>query len=144
LAIVLVLLGAPLLAPARAQESVDAKAAQVMENARKAIGPISPEERRKACRAQTKENEIVVCAPDDKEFRVQSTNEVDPTSRQATRDGMPHAPKLDGEPCDIKLITCFGLGRAREAMIMIDLGSIPETPPGSDAEKIGNGEMRRR
>lgn len=127
---------------ALAQDATDAKTTQVLETAREAIGPISPEQRRKACRAQTVENEIVVCAPDDgKEWRI--TPEEDTTSRQATRTGVPRAPKLDGEACDTKLITCMGFGKARK-IYFVDLKSIPETPKGSDAEKVANGEMRDR
>jgi hypothetical protein len=134
-----------LAAPAHGQNSADATTTQVMEAARQAIGPISPEQRRKACRAQTKQGEIIVCAPGDgKEWRIQSETELDPTSRRATRTGVPRAPKLDGEACDTKLITCMGFGRKRDPMIIIDLEAIPETPKGSDAEKVANGEMSDR
>jgi hypothetical protein len=145
LTIVLMLLCAPLVAPARAQEHADAKTARIMETARQAIGPISPEQHRKACRAETKENEIIVCAPDDKEFRVKSSNELDPTSRQATRDGVPRAPDLAPKYGGSSVMrACLLPPCPPPAMYMIDLKALPETPPGSDAEKVGNGEMRRR
>ena len=128
----------------RAQGAPDDKTVQVMATARTAIGPISPEQARKACQAQDKQDDIVVCAQvDSKEFRVPSSAEFDPTSRAATRTGVPRAPKFDGDACDIKLITCFGFGKTRK-MYLIDLAAIPPTPVGSDAEKVANGEMSDR
>ncbi len=116
-----------------------------MARARAAVGPVSPDQARKACQAQDKQGDIVVCAPaDSKEFRVQSSAELDPNSRASLRTGVPRAPKLDGEPCDIKKITCFGFGRKRDPMYFVDLDSIPPTPEGSDAEKVANGEMSDR
>lgn len=129
---------------AQAQESTDRRTTEVMAKSRAAIGPISPEEQRKACRATTKEGEIVVCAPGDgKEFRVESSAQLNPNSRAATRTGVPRAPKFDGEACDTKKITCFGFGKTRK-IELIDLASIPATPPGSDADKVGKGELRDR
>ena len=130
----------------RAQEAaVDAKTAEVISRARSAIGPVSPEQQRRACLAQDKSGDIVVCAPGDgKEFRVQSSSELDPNSRQATRTGVPRAPKLDKDACDTRQITCFGFGRQRTPMYMIDLSTIGETPKGSDAEKVAKGEMSDR
>ena len=128
----------------RAQGEPDDKTVQVMATARAAVGPISPEQARKACQAQDKEGEIVVCAQvDSKEFRVPSGAEFDPNSRAAMRTGVPRAPKFDGEACDVKLITCLGFGKTRK-LYLIDLAAIPETPAGSDAEKVANGEMSDR
>lgn len=120
-------------------------AEQMVERAKAAYGPLAPQ-RPKTCGTQDKSGEIVVCAPDDgKQWRVPSTSEGDPTSRQATRTGMPRAPQLDRGTCKGKgQLGCIGLGgRARE-IYMIDLKSIPETPKGSDAEKVANGEMSDR
>lgn len=107
---------------------------------------MTPEQQRKACQAQSKDSEIVVCAGGgDKEFRVQSSSQLDPNSRQATRTGVPRAPQLDRGSCKGKgQVGCIGIGgRARE-IYMIDLKSIPETPKDSDAEKVANGEMADR
>jgi hypothetical protein len=136
-----------LLAPqtSPAQGTPDEKTVQVMATARAAVGPISPEQARKACEAQDKQGDIIVCASvGTKQFRVQSTAELNPNSRASTRTGVPRAPKFDGEACDTKLITCLGFGRKRDAMYFIDLASIPPTPTGSDAEKVANGEMSDR
>jgi hypothetical protein len=140
------LLSAAALAPqvVRAQAGSDARTSQLMATARAAIGPISPEQARKACQAQDKQGDIVVCAPaDSKQFRVESSAQLDPTSRANLRTGVPRAPKFDGEACDVKKITCFGFGRSRK-IELIDLAAIPATPEGSDAEKVAKGEMRDR
>ena len=133
-------------APAFAQQAGDRQAQDMIDRARSSYGPMTPEQKRKACQAQSKDSDIVVCAGgDDKEFRVQSSSELDPSSRQATRTGVPRAPQLDRGSCKGKgQIGCLGLGgRARE-IYMIDLKSIPETPKDSDAEKVANGEMADR
>ncbi|MGN6355993.1 MAG: hypothetical protein ACTHLU_00745 [Novosphingobium sp.] len=130
--------------PAFAQETGE-RAEQMVERAKAAYGPLAPQ-RPKNCGSQDKNGEIVVCAPDDgKQWRVPSTSESDPNSRQATRTGVPRAPQLDRGSCKGKgQVGCIGLGgRARE-IYMIDLKSIPETPKGSDAEKVANGEMADR
>jgi hypothetical protein len=105
-------------------------------------GPLVPQ-RPKACGTQDKNGEIVVCAPDSgKQWRVPSTTDSDPTSRQATRTGIPRAPQLDRGSCKGKgQVGCIGIGRAAAPMYMIDLSTIPETPKGSDAEKVAKGEM---
>lgn len=133
--------------PTRAQDGVDTSTEEVMERARQAIGPISPEQQRKACRNQETDGEIIVCAPGDadKQFRVQSSSELDPTSRQATRDGVPRAPDLAPRYGGVTVArACFLPPCPPPKMYMIDLGSIPETPAGSDAEKVAKGEMRAR
>jgi hypothetical protein len=139
-------LGAQFLATAHGQVGADAAASRAIETARQAIGPISSEQRLKACRAVSKEDEIVVCAPDDgAQWRVQSSNEVDPTSRQATRDGVPRAPDLAPKYGGVHILAaCLLPPCPPPPMYMIDLSSIPETPRGSDAEKVAQGEMRDR
>lgn len=149
----LLLAAAPVLlaggGPALAQQAGDRAAQEMVDRARSSYGPMTPEQSRKACQAQSaqsKDSEIVVCAGgDDKEFRVQSSSQLDPNSRQATRTGVPRAPQLDRGSCKGKgQLGCFNLGgRARE-IYMIDLKSIPETPEGSDAEKVAKGELADR
>ena len=144
----LVLAAAPPLLAATAcanAQDTGGGAEQMVERAKAAYGPLAPQ-RPKNCGSQDKNGEIVVCAPDDgKQWRVPSTSESDPNSRQATRTGMPRAPQLDRGSCRGKgQVGCIGLGgRARE-IYMIDLRSIPETPKGSDAERVANGEMADR
>ena len=137
---------APLLAQTAAEPTADQKARNMVDRARASYGPISPEQQRKACRAQNREGEIVVCAGgDDKEFRIQSSSALDPTSRQATRTGVPRAPQLDKGSCKgTGHVGCIGLGGKAREIYMIDLKSIPETPKDSDAEKVARGDMSDR
>ena len=129
-----------------ASPSAESPAAPTAESmaarARAAYGPLAPQ-RPKTCGTQDKNGEIVVCAPDDgKQWRIPSTTDSDPTSRQATRTGIPRAPQLDRGSCKGKgQLGCIGIGRAATPMYMIDLSTIPETPKGSDAEKVAKGEM---
>jgi hypothetical protein len=131
---------------APAQDAPDATTAEVMARARAAVGPVSPEQRRRQCAAQDKQGDIVVCAPgDDKEFRVKSSSELDPNSRQATRTGVPRAPDLAPKYPGVAVMkACFIPPCPKPPMYMIDLSSIKETPKGSDAEKVANGEMSDR
>jgi hypothetical protein len=126
-------------------ESAAGSAESMTARARAAYGPLAPQ-RPKACGTQDKNGEIVVCAPDDgKQWRIPSTSESDPTSRQATRTGIPRAPQLDRGSCKGKgQIGCIGIGRSAAPIYMIDLSTIPETPKDSDAEKVAKGEMSDR
>jgi hypothetical protein len=133
-------------APSSAAPPAPAATAESMiAQAKSAYGPLAPQ-RPKTCGTQDKNGEIVVCAPDDgKQWRVPSTSDSDPTSRQATRTGVPRAPQLDRGSCKGKgQLGCIGVGRAAAPMYMIDLSAIPETPKGSDAEKVAKGEMSDR
>lgn len=113
--------------------------------AKAAYGPLTPQ-RPKACGSTDKDGDIVVCAPDDgKQWRIPSTTDSDPTSRQATRTGVPRAPQLDRGSCKGKgQLGCIGIGRAAPPIYMIDLSAIPATPKDSDAEKVAKGEMSDR
>lgn len=135
--------------PALAQnatDSADIKAQDMVNRARTSYGPMTPQQQRKACLEQNKDGEIVVCAGgDDKEFRVQSSSQLNDTSRQATRTGVPRAPQLDKGSCKgTGHIGCIGLGGKGHEIYMIDLKSIPETPKDSDAEKVAKGEKSDR
>lgn len=88
--------------------------------------------------------DIVVCAPDDgAQWRVPSTAESDPTSREALRDGVPRAPQLDRGSCRGQP-GCITGGWAPPPIYIIDLAAIPEAPKDSDAEKVAKGEMSDR
>lgn len=147
------LLAAPLLfivagGPGSAQTAADTaerNAQDMVDRAKAAYGPASPQ-RPRNCGSQDRNGEIVVCAPDDgKQWRIAPPSERDPTSRQATRTGVPRAPQLDRGSCKgTGHVGCFGLGGKAKEIYMIDLGSIPETPKDSDAEKVANGEMSDR
>jgi hypothetical protein len=134
--------------PAVAQDAANPagpSAESMAARAKAAYGPLAPQ-RPKACGTQDKNGEIVVCAPDDgKQWRIPSTSDSDPTSRQATRTGVPRAPQLDRGSCKGKgQLGCIGIGRAAVPMYMIDLSAIPQTPKDSDAEKVAKGEMSDR
>ena len=135
----------PSLAQADAPAAADRTAQGMVDRARATYGPAAPQ-RPRNCGSQDKSGEIVVCAPDDgTQWRIAPTTESDPTSRQATRTGVPRAPQLDRGSCKGKgQLGCIGLGGKAREIYMIDLTSIPETPKGSDAEKVANGEMSDR
>lgn len=127
------------------QNPADSTAEAMAARAKAAYGPLVPQ-RPKACGTQDKNGEIVVCAPEDgKQWRIPSTTDSDPSSRQATRTGVPRAPQMDRGSCKGKgQLGCIGIGRTAAPMYMIDLSAIPPTPKGSDAEKVAKGEMSDR
>jgi hypothetical protein len=85
--------------------------------------------------------DIVVCARkpgDSAQFRVKSTAELDPKSRQNLYDGLPRGPDISGLPdCSSG---CMRMGRNPPPIHLIDLSKIPEAPEGSDADRIAKGE----
>jgi hypothetical protein len=131
--------------PGWAQDAVDRKVDSMVDRAKAAYGPAAPQ-RPKTCGTQNKDGEIVVCAPDDgKQWRIAPPSDSDPTSRQATRTGMPRAPQLDRGSCKgTGHVGCIGLGGKGHEIYMIDLSTIPETPKDSDAEKVAKGEKSDR
>jgi hypothetical protein len=82
------------------------------------------------------EGEIVVCgeAGDSDRYRVPSD-----TDRGVPKDEVPRAPNVSGLPdCSSG---CMRVGKTPRRPLLIDLDTIPEAPPGSDADKIAKGEM---
>ncbi len=113
----------------------------MIAKARETYGPPSPA---KARCDQGNEGEITVCAPDRGErWRVPPTSETSPQSREALYDGLPRAPQLDRGSCKGQP-GCMVGGWAPPPVYMIDLSKLPETPEGSDADKIAKGEMAER
>ncbi|MCJ2187242.1 hypothetical protein [Novosphingobium beihaiensis] len=105
-------------------------------------GQITPDRSRNHCLRTIKQGEIVVCAPDEEEFRVKSTAELDPNSPEALDDGRLHTPDVAGAGIfKGKATASFG---SVTVPYIIDLSEIPEAPAGSDADKIAKGEMRAR
>ncbi|SFF74270.1 hypothetical protein SAMN05518801_101146 [Novosphingobium sp. CF614] len=107
-------------------------------------GGVTPDTSRSRCFKTIRQGEIVVCAPDEDEFRVKSTGDEDPYSAQALNDGRPHAPDVSGLP-DCRPGSrkgCIGIGSVPPPVYLIDLSSIPLAPAGSDADKIAKGEIR--
>jgi len=132
-ALLLIAPASPLIAQAEGVSARDA-----IEQARKTYGPPPP---RKQCRDQGDSEEIVVCAEeeqDDAEFRVKSTNELDPDSREALNDGLPRAPDVAGD--GIFKGKGISLGGAPVPAYMFDLSELPQAPEGSDADLIAKGE----
>lgn len=134
-----------LAAPAAAQEEAASpgpgpSAEQAIEQQKKVYGP--PDQRRR-CGVADASGDIVVCATDSKEFRVQSSAELNPNSHEALYDGLPRAPQLDRGSCKGQA-GCLSFGYAPEPIYYIDLKAIPEAPPGSDADLIAKGEKAER
>jgi len=87
--------------------------------------------------------EIVVCgAKDDSQYRVKSTAELDPDSKQATDDGRPHAPDFATSCKKNPGGACLHFGNTPEPAYMIDFKELPDTPEGSDADLIAKGEKK--
>ncbi|WP_240197909.1 hypothetical protein [Novosphingobium sp. P6W] len=103
-------------------------------------GRVTPDKTHNECANPTRQNEIVVCAPDQDQFRMPSTADSDPTSDQALKDGRLHTPDVAGGGIfKGKATATFG---SVEQPYIIDLSTIPMAPAGSDADKIAKGEIR--
>jgi hypothetical protein len=134
-------LTASLSAPARAQDAAGPTAEQAIERGKEVFGPPPPKPR---C-GSGGPGEIVICAPGNgDEFRVQSTAELDPDSLEAKRlldGGIPRAPQV-GTVIDCSRGGCIGFGSVPPPAYIIDFSTIPEPPPGSDADLISKGEKK--
>lgn len=107
-----------------------------------AYGPAAPAKKCKSSDPR-RPNEIVVCgSQDDKEFRVKSSAELDPDSKEATDDGQPHAPDFATSCKKNPGGTCIHFGNTPEPAYMIKFEELPDTPEGSDADKIAKGEKK--
>ncbi|WP_188643352.1 hypothetical protein [Tsuneonella deserti] len=126
--------------PAAAQETRPVTAEEASAAAREAYGPVDT--RAKAeCPAPKPGDEIVVCAQqqDNSAFRVKSSGDLDPAGKGA-KDNVPRAPDVGTVyPGVVVASGCF-IGPCPPPMpVLIDLKAIPEAPPGSDAERVGQG-----
>lgn len=116
-------------------------AQDAIKNTQNMYGPPPPVSNCSKPKEQQSENEIVVCArqnKDDEQFRVQSTAELDPDSREATNDGLPRAPDVAGD--GIFKGKGISLGGPPVVAYMLDFELLPDTPEGSEADKIAKGE----
>ncbi|MBD3728663.1 MAG: hypothetical protein IE933_03060 [Sphingomonadales bacterium] len=154
-ALLALLASAPLHAPLHAQSDTATTggapgggavtADQAIAKAKDAYGPPAPE---KDCKPQ-EGDEIVVCArdQDNSEFRVKSTAELNPDSKQALDDGVPRAPDVAGDyifkgPPTVSGICGIGLNKCPPPpAIFVDVTKLPQAPEGSDADKIAKGEI---
>lgn len=106
-------------------------------------GRVTAEPARQKCLRESRSarpGDIVVCAPDQDKYRVQSTSQEDPLSDQALNDGRLTPPDVAGNGI-FKGKATASFGKV-EKPYLIDLSAIPEAPAGSDADKIAKGEMR--
>lgn len=134
--------------PALSQDEPPITAERAFENADRVYGPPPPEPE---CAPQ-ESDEIVVCAreQDDSLFRVKSSSELDPQSEEALDDGVPRAPDVAGPgiftgPATISKLCIPGIQKCPpDPAFIIDFSALPETPEGSDADKVGKGEMSAR
>jgi len=124
-------------APLRAQNGPTAE--EAIQREREVFGPPAPQPR---C-GSGGPGEIVVCAPESgDQYRVPSTADSDPNSREARRrldDGIPRAPQV-GTVIDCANGGCIGFGSVPPPAYIVDFSQIPEAPAGSDAERIAKGE----
>jgi hypothetical protein len=125
--------------PASAQTS-DRHLGEALLTTATALPRSPPPSRCRDHEGQTANGEIVVCGTDNKEQRIPSTGDSDPTSRVALRNGELHPPQLGKESCRGKL-GCFIGGLVSPPPYIIDLKAIPEAPKDSDADRIAKGEM---
>lgn len=133
-------------APAMAQTTTAPAESDRAIAERMMMGPLTPDRSRSRCLRTVRQGEIVVCAPDEGQFRVPSTAESDPESAQALNDGRLHAPDVAGAGIFKGKPTMGGMCMLPpcppEAAYLIDLSSIPLAPAGSDADRIAKGELR--
>ncbi len=137
--------GAPA-STALAQEVPTLTADEVIAKAETTYGPPPPKPR---CQPQ-QGDEIVVCAEEEQDqdqFRVKSSSELDPTSEDAIDDGLPRAPDVSGPGIFKGKPTVSGLCLIPpcpgEPAYIIDFSQLPETPEGSDADRVGQGLVPR-
>ena len=101
---------------------------------------VSTRGRRDDCPVDPLNTAIVVCAPDNSaRYRVPPSSD-DPHATGGTRGGGLTPPDMYGGPACTGV--CIRGGYAPPPVYYIDLSTIPEAPPGSDADKIAKGEAR--
>ena len=100
----------------------------------------APRKRDPDCGQTNARGEIVVCGADRGErWRVPSTTSSDPASRAAQDTGIARAPNVSALPDCSR--GCIHLGRKVPQVLTVDLSKLPPPPAGSDADRIGRGEM---
>lgn len=91
--------------------------------------------------------EIVVCGnrAENDRHRLRSREDAQRDFANRTMDrGLALAPDFSPPPCKPNLLTfCSELRPIGEAPVMVDFSQLPESPEGSDADKVGKGEIPR-
>lgn len=122
---------------ASAQQPEEPTAETALQQARQAYGPPSGDPQPNCAEPETP-GEIVVCAryEDPEQFRVPSDTDLGTN----IDDPVPRAPDLGPPPCVPSFGTaCIRFGKVPPPVHMVDFEALPETPPGSDADRIGRG-----
>lgn len=90
--------------------------------------------------------EIIVCADPGKNEQERLPLRNERPEARSTFDGIARAPDLDGIKCRRGADgVCRGnIGKVPPPIYYIDLKAIPEAPAGSDADRIGKGELKSR
>lgn len=133
-ALLLALSGAA--SPPVAAQSASARSA--IEDARAAYGPQAP---RPKCPTVQQGEEIVVCAEEQEQsqFRIRSDADAENDYARETMDkDAPRAPDVAG-PGIFKGKATASFGNVPPPAYMIDFAALPDTPPGSDADRVGQG-----
>lgn len=146
LTLALCLAAAPL--AAQTEEPVQAEPGAVedaFEAARKSYGPPPPKPPQPDCE-EPEGNEIVVCArlEEQSQFRIRTDEEAeDDYARETMNKGDPKAPDVSGPGIFKGVATVSGLcvipPCPEPPAYIIDFEELPDTPPGSDAERVGRG-----
>jgi len=103
----------------------------------------APRKRDPDCGKTNAKGDIVVCGADrGQQWRVPSTTDSDPTSRQAMNTGIARAPNVSNLPDCSR--GCLHIGKKIPQVLTVDLTKIPKAPAGSDADLIARGERSER
>jgi len=133
-------------APLAAQDSAsDPAVEEALEAARETYGPLPPAPPQPDCE-QPEGDEIVVCAKleEQSQFRIRTDEEAENDyARETMNKGDPKAPDVSGPGIFKGPATVSGLcvipPCPEPPAYMIDFDELPETPPGSDAARVGKG-----
>ena len=133
--------------PAQAQDEVSPRSIDILAEADATYGPPPPME---DCWAEQEaailSGEIIVCRRkvDQSQYRVSSEDEAeDRYARETMNKGDPRTPDVAGPgifrgPATVSGL-CFIPPCPSPPAYIIDFDELPETPPGSDADRVGQG-----
>jgi len=127
-----------------AEEPQPITAEEAFEAAEEAYGPPEPEPEVSVDCEEASGNEIVVCAALEEQSQFRVTSNLDKgDDSHLSWDGA--APNLEPVyPGPVVARGCFIPPCPPPPVYYIDIEALPEAPPGSDADKIANGEIPER